>query len=229
MQEEFKLYPFNSNYTISNYGDKIIDNRTGLLVNQYNLGGYLATQIDGRRELVHRLVAETFIGIPNNYKELQVNHKNGNKNDNRVENLEWCTNSENVLHAYRNNLISKKGIEYTDVLKCMICKAIEEGKTPKEISAIFDIPYTDNFKKLISKVRTNYRWKNISKYYSINRAITSTDTIHSICKLIEKDKTITAPQIAKSIGVVYDPCFATLISSIKRKKQWVRISDNYDF
>lgn len=229
MQEIFELYPFNSNYSISNYGDKIIDTRTGILVNQYNLGGYLATQIDGRRELVHRLVALTFVGIPDNYKNLQINHKNGIKNDNRAENLEWCTNSENVLHAYKNNLISKRGIEYSDVFKCMICKAIEEGKTTKEISAIFDIPYTDNFKKMISKVRTNYRWKDISQYYSINRGITSTDTINAICKLIEKDTHITAPQIAKELGVEYDACFATLISSIKHKKQWTKISDNYDF
>lgn len=49
--------------------------------------------------LMHRLVAETFIGeLPENF---QVNHKNGNRSDNRVENLEIVTASENSLHAYR--------------------------------------------------------------------------------------------------------------------------------
>lgn len=51
---------------------------------------------------VHRLVAQAF--IPNINNNITVNHINGNKKDNRVENLEWCDSSYNLSHAYENGL-----------------------------------------------------------------------------------------------------------------------------
>ena len=58
-------------------------------------------------QLVHRMVADTWIPNPNHHKE--VNHINGDKTDNRVENLEWTTPSENVRHAYRTGLKKPSG------------------------------------------------------------------------------------------------------------------------
>jgi len=55
--------------------------------------------------LLHRLIAETF--IPNPKGKLLVNHKNGNKLDYRIKNLEWATHSENTLHAYEKGLICR--------------------------------------------------------------------------------------------------------------------------
>lgn len=69
-----------------------------LMKNGY-LSVYLSNNNVKKRLYVHRLVAETFINTSNT--KLEVNHKNGNKTDNRVENLEWVTRSANQIHAHR--------------------------------------------------------------------------------------------------------------------------------
>ena len=61
--------------------------------------GYLRVRILGKNCKIHRLVAKAF--IPNLENKPHVNHINGIKTDNRVENLEWCTISENAIHHYR--------------------------------------------------------------------------------------------------------------------------------
>lgn len=61
--------------------------------------GYLYVDINGNRESVHRIVATAFIDNPDGKRT--VNHKDGNKSNNDVSNLEWMTHSENHLHAWR--------------------------------------------------------------------------------------------------------------------------------
>lgn len=81
-----------------------------ILKAQKNWGGYHLVQLwrGGKYKmfLVHRLVAQTFLGPLPDGRE--VNHKNGNKSDNRVENLEYVTRSENNRHAYRLGLMKNK-------------------------------------------------------------------------------------------------------------------------
>jgi len=97
-----------------------------------------------RRISIHRLVALTFITNPSN--KPQVNHINGNKKDNRAINLEWCTNSENQLHAYKIGLkvIPDGEINANSKLSNLEVEYIKElynyGKTISEISKIKNIP-----------------------------------------------------------------------------------------
>lgn len=90
-------------YIITKDG-KIINKHNGhILKPQKNNKGYGRVSIGGKTMFVHRLVAEKYLSNPNNYS--QVNHKDGNKENNSVENLEWVNNLQNRIHATKNNLI----------------------------------------------------------------------------------------------------------------------------
>lgn len=80
-----------------------------LLTSVINNRGYYSVRCNNRTKMVHRLVAECF--IPNPKNKPFVNHLDGNKLNNNVENLEWCTCQENNAHAHRSGLIpSQLGI-----------------------------------------------------------------------------------------------------------------------
>ena len=115
--------------------------RVGLLKQQVQRKGYLNVsrkiKEDNKRiqMYVHRLVAIGFIDNPENKTE--VNHINGIKNDNRVENLEWATGSENIQHAHDTGLMERifhvcnhcgKDIRKTKDGLCFDCRQVVNEK-----------------------------------------------------------------------------------------------------
>ena len=95
-------------YEVSSFGNvrKIANNKTckqKSISKRADVGGYYQVGLyrNGIRKFyrVNRLVAIAFIENPHNKPE--VNHKDGNRTNNKVANLEWCTRSENAAHTYR--------------------------------------------------------------------------------------------------------------------------------
>lgn len=129
----------------------------GIVDVKINYDGYrYAYLCDGEKKslsiFVHRLVAQSFIENPEN--KPQVNHINGNKLDNNVKNLEWATNSENQLHAYRIGLQKKPtGVEYplygrkTDKSKNKALKPVKCLSTGKVYLSIKDAAEDKNISR----------------------------------------------------------------------------------
>lgn len=133
MEEIWKVTMVNKDYEVSNLGN-VKSNKGGMqhLLKPFKAnsskkhedekGFYLSVRLleNGKEKdfRVHRLVAMAF--IPNPLNLPQVNHKNGIRNDNRVENLEWCDNSYNIWHSY--NVLGNKSS-----LGKPICQYTKEG------------------------------------------------------------------------------------------------------
>lgn len=91
--------PINQKYSVSSYG-RIRNDRTGkILTPRLNSCGYLRVNINGSEKFVHQLVAKAFLGRKS--IGFVVNHKDGDKQNNCYWNLEYCTQSDNMLHYYR--------------------------------------------------------------------------------------------------------------------------------
>lgn len=143
----------NSNYQVSNLGR--VKNRFGRLLKPYSSStGYLKVKLDtDKQEYVHRLVAKAFYGEKEN---CVVDHINGNKQDNRLANLEWVSTKENAIRSV------KLGLQTTKNKPIIAKNGIVEHffKSIKGAARILGISQTAIRSALASGYATNgYRWQ----------------------------------------------------------------------
>ena len=165
---------FNQEYRIDKEGNVYSPYRGWHLVSQQEIQkGYLRVSLmtnKGRKFfMVHRLVLEAYQPRKDSL-QLQVNHKDGDKHNNCLDNLEWCTGLENISHAYRNNLANKaKGenagcVKLTEQQVLEICELIQSGTD--SLTAIGQKYGVSKY--CISDIKRKKSWSWLTKDYNFN-------------------------------------------------------------
>lgn len=176
--DEFPRYEISNTGIIRNLKTKI-----SKYTNKSHKSGYEYVQFkkNNRTHMkkVHRLVAFAHLRSPSEDLKILcsgkgigvvlVNHKDGNKLNNNVDNLEWCDDSYNQEHAISNGLKPNNSVGQgngmsilTDEIVHIICQAFEDGVMPSEATERFNISRSQ-----ASKIRSGHAWKHISSQYNI--------------------------------------------------------------
>lgn len=225
---EIKVFDIAPLYKISNHGN-IMKNDGKILYPRIYTNGYIeiylhvTNQSQKKIFRFHRIVAATFIDVPQNYIDdglnidsLEVNHKNGIKHHNAVFNLEWCTPKENRIHAVKTGLVPLK---FSPEIIHEVCKYLEEGKSNAFIREKTNV--TDG--TIYALVRGDVRKDIVSEYKIFGRRKELTDEIiHNICKdLIEGQG---AYDTAAKYGISADYVYA-----LRKNEYRPDITSQYDF
>lgn len=173
-----------------------------------------------RAFLLHRLVATAFISNPDNLP--MINHKDGNKLNPNVDNLEWCTARHNNIHAIETGLRPVgEDCAYSTLNNSQvhdICKRLENGEKVINISKELGIN-----RGIIQNIKNGSSWTTISKDYKfIKQNRIDIEMARKICEYLElgfKNK-----EIQKLLGVT-----KSTILNIRNKSTWKEISCEYDF
>ena len=161
----------------------------------------------GKSYPMHRLMMAIFNPV-DNMEKLHVNHKDGNKSNNDLTNLEWCTSSENTIHAIRTGLFvppvgeDASGATISEKTARRICELIRSGNfSHNEIAQM-----TNSTKSIVQSIARGATWKHVSKEYNLNmREVNkapkkfSVQDIHNVCKYFQDNKISECESVRKYI------------------------------
>lgn len=155
-------YELKFNYYVTDDGRIWSERTQKYLSPQYDKNGYVKVQMrstdnKSHRYSVHRLVLENFKPIQG-MEKLQVNHKDGNKLNNNLSNLEWTTCEENITHAIQNNLRAtiNGASKLTPEQVIEIYRRAWNGETNIKLGKEFNV-HPDQ----IGRIKNKKSWKNI--------------------------------------------------------------------
>lgn len=160
--EQWKQIPlYDKKYEISNIGI-VVNTKTGRTLKQHkeSCGYYQVVLTNGKKRkwvMVHRMVAELF--VPNPKKEKEVNHIDGNKENNVYTNLEWVSHKENMKHAKHMCLTKPtKLVLYYNKEKVLECFTFEEAR--KKAKGKYPKPDYDvlGYSKHKNRKNKGYKW-----------------------------------------------------------------------
>lgn len=226
---KYKTCPQFNNYSVSECGQVIrTSTRKKMTQRLHGVPEYLVvrTSQDGKPKntKVHRMVAFTWLPEPLE-DQIQVNHKDGNKLNNHVNNLEWVTRSRNQRHAIETGL---KGFgsklynsAYTEDNVHEICKLLVDGWLVKDVADLFD-----GNKDLIRKIKAGDTYFHIRNLYEIPHTYGydfSEATVRWVCDQINKgcsDKKIAEDSTNSNLTII-------AVKRIRYKIRYKYISDEY--
>ncbi len=197
-----------------------------------------------RYYLIHRIVAIEFMPV-DDYKNLQINHFDGNKANNNIWNFEWVTCSQNIQHAFDHKLKTQYhgedcswstiNNEQAEQIAIMIT---QQKYTQREIaniigctkSVVADIAQGQNWKYLYDK----YNLEQFKKEFIINF---SDDELHILFKYFEDHKNyyykykndLYREALINCFGIQYNYSMSATMSRLYGRKTRTEISDQYDF
>lgn len=196
-----------------------------------------------RTYFIHRLVLKTFTPIEND-ELFQVNHKDGNKKNNIIYNLEWCTSKENIYHARQNGYYGSYAGENNPSAKITVEQAeqiaqllmVDIKYTYKQIAEMVGGKCTENVVANIARGKT---WYEVYNKYNLSERSKSTnitltnDQLHSICKYLENNKEIKLnllfSKIAEELNIECDNSFKDKLYRLYKRESFIHISRLYNF